>query len=122
MGWSGRDRNKNEKVVIMVERDMPRRAVVSQIADTHGVTKVEAEEILRTALSAISEQIASRGRFHIAEVGSITFSRRRPRRYFNPRTREESVSEGDVALKIKISKAMKARLMDSDIPFDDEDE
>lgn len=104
----------------MVERDMPRRAVVSQIADTHGVTKVEAEAILRTALSAIAEQIASRGRFHIAEVGSITFSRRRPRRYFNPRTREESVSDGDVALKIKISKSMKALL--DDAPFTDDDD
>lgn len=98
----------------MVERDMPRRAVVSQIADTHGVTKVEAEAILRTTLSAIAEQIAMRGRFHIAEVGSITFSKRRPRRYFNPRTREESMSDGDVALKIKVSKSMKERLMQSD--------
>jgi nucleoid DNA-binding protein len=103
---------------------MPRRAVVSRIAEVHGVTKVEAELILRTALTAIAEQIAARGRFHVAEVGSITFSKRRPRRYFNPRTREESVSDGDVALKIKISKSMRARLMNSDFDpgYDDEDD
>ena len=108
----------------MVERDMPRRAVVSQIADMHGVTKVEAETILRTALSAIADQIALRGRFHVAEVGSITYSRRRPRKYFNPRTRKESISEGDVALKIKVSKTMRNKLLKSktldDFDFDDE--
>jgi nucleoid DNA-binding protein len=104
----------------MVERDMPRRAVVSKIADTHGVPKVEAELILRTALSAIAEQIALRGRFHVAEVGSITSSKRRPRKYFNPRTREESISDGDIALKIKISKSMKSLLLDPNSVFDDE--
>ena len=98
----------------MLERDMPRRAVVSQIAETHGVTKVEAERILRTALTAVAEQIAVRGRFHIAEVGSISFSRREPRRYFNPRTRTDAVSGGDIALKIKISKAMRQRLDGAD--------
>jgi len=107
----------------MIDRDMPRRAVVSKIAEAHGVTKVEAERILRTALSAVAEQIAARGRFHLAEVGSISFSRREPRRYFNPRTRVDSVSEGDIALKIKISKAMRQRLdgVDPQV-FGDDDE
>lgn len=108
----------------MLERDMPRRAVVSKIADAHGVTKVEAERILRTALSAVAEQIALRGRFHLAEVGSISFSKRQPRRYFNPRTRADSVSEGDIALKIKISKSMRQRLDGVDVdhlPFDSDD-
>lgn len=98
----------------MLDRDMPRRAVVSKIADSHGMTKVEAERILRTALAAVAEQIAARGRFHMAEVGSISFARREPRRYFNPRTREDSVSEGDIALKIKISKSMRQRLAQVD--------
>lgn len=91
----------------MSERDMPRRSVVSKIAEEHDLTKVEAEKVLRTALGAIAEQLAERGRFHIAEIGSVTVAERRPRRYFNPRTKKETVSSGDVALKIKISKAMK---------------
>lgn len=94
----------------MHDRDMPRRAVVSRIADSHGITKIEAEKILRTAFEAVAEQITQRGRFHVAEVGSITFARREPRRYFNPRTRTDAVSEGDIALKIKISKSMRKRL------------
>jgi nucleoid DNA-binding protein len=91
----------------MSERDMPRRSVVSKIADEHGLTKIEAEKVLRTALKAIAGQLSKRGRFHIAEIGSVTIAERRPRRYFNPRTKKETVSSGDVALKIKISKAMK---------------
>ncbi len=86
---------------------MPRRAVVSKIAAEHELTKVEAERVLRTALSEIAHQLAERGRFHVAEVGSITVSKRKPRRYYNPRTKEETISQGDFALKIKISKSMK---------------
>ena len=102
----------------MVERDMPRRAVVSKIAEAHGLTKIEAERVLRTALEGIAEQIAARGRFHVAEVGSISATRREPRRYFNPRTRKESVSDGDLALKIKISKGMRARIKHNPKAFD----
>ena len=86
---------------------MPRRAVVSRISDDHGLTKVEAEKILRTALTEIARQLAERGRFHVAEVGSITVSKRKPRKYYNPRTGKETVSSGDFALKIRISKSMK---------------
>lgn len=95
----------------MDERDMPRRAVVSQIAEAHGFTKIEAEKILKTALDAIALQIGTRGKFHIAEIGSVSVAPRQPRRYFNPRTLENSVSEGDVALKIKISKSMKTKII-----------
>jgi len=86
---------------------MPRRAIVSKIAEEHGLTKVEAERVLRTALGEIARQLAERGRFHVAEVGSITVARRKPRRYYNPRTKAETVSSGDYALKIKISKFMR---------------
>jgi nucleoid DNA-binding protein len=106
----------------MLDRDMPRRAVVSKIAEEHGVTKIEAEKILRTALSAVADQIALRGRFHMAEVGSITFTRREPRRYFNPRTRADAVSDGDIALKIRISKSMRSRLDKADPSLFDKDD
>jgi len=98
----------------MLERDMPRRAVVSKIADAHNMSKVEAELVLRTALSGVAEQVSKRGRFHVAEIGSIAIVKRKPRRYFNPRTQKESVSKGDVALKIKISKSMKQRALEED--------
>lgn len=94
----------------MSAKDLPRRAVIAEIAKAHSMTKIEAEQILRTALSAIADQLAERERFHIAEIGSITVAERNPRRYFNPRTRKESISEGVFALKIRISKAMKHRL------------
>lgn len=86
---------------------MPRRAVVSKIAASHGLTKVEAERVLRTALVEIADQLADRGRFHIAEIGSVSIAKRRPRKYYNPRTGEETISSGDIALKIKISKSMR---------------
>ena len=90
--------------------EMPRKSVVARIADVHNVSKVDAERIMRTVLDAIAEELAERGRFHVAEIGSITVAERRPRRYFNPRTLKESVSGGDHALKINISKRMKGRL------------
>ena len=95
----------------MTDRDMPRRSVVSDIADAHGLTKVEAEKVLETTLEAIANQIAERGRFHIAEFGSVSVKVRPPRPYFNPKTEVMSVSDGDVSLKIRISKAMKERLI-----------
>ena len=100
----------------MSERDMPRRAVVSKIAEDHNLTKVEAEKVLRTALKEIAQHLVKRGRFHIAEVGSITVARRKPRKYYNPRTKSETVSSGDFALKIKISKSLKhlARKLEDD--------
>lgn len=91
-------------------KDMPRKAVISLIAERHDVTKVEAERIMRTVLEGIAGELAERDRFHIAEIGSVTVAPRQPRRYFNPRTLAEAVSEGDHALKINISKAMRARL------------
>lgn len=99
----------------MTDRDMPRRAVVSEIAEAHNMTKVEAEKILETTLNAIASQIASRGRFHIAEFGSVSVKIRPPRSYFNPKTETMSVSDGDVSLKIRISKAMRFRLL-KDLP------
>lgn len=94
----------------MVEQQ-PRKSVIARVAKAHGITKVESERILRTALEGIAEEIALRGRFHVAEIGSITAAPRRPRRYFNPRTLREAVSDGDVALKISISKKMRAKML-----------
>lgn len=94
----------------MADKDMPRKAVIAEIAKTHGVSKVEAEKILRTVLQSIATELSVRGRFHIAEIGSVTVATRPPRRYFNPRTREESTSGGDHALKINISKQMRELL------------
>ena len=64
----------------------------------------------RALLACPAGELAERERFHIAEIGSVTVAPRQPRRYFNPRTLAEAVSEGDHALKINISKAMRARL------------
>ena len=66
---------------------------------------------MRTVLEGVAEELAERGRFHVAEIGSITVAPRRPRRYFNPRTLKEAVSDGDAALKINISKSMRARML-----------
>lgn len=89
---------------------MPRKAVIAKVAADHGLPKTEAEKVVRTVLVAITDELACRERFHIAEISSVTVARRPPRRYFNPRTREESVSSGDKALKINISKQMRKRL------------
>jgi len=94
----------------MAETEMPRKAVIARLAQSHGLSKVEAERVLRTVLEAVGDELALRGRFHIAEVGSVSLCRRRPRRYFNPRTKQESVSDGDISLKINISKQMRERI------------
>ena len=89
---------------------MPRKAVINRISQAHDISKVDAEAILRTALAAIAEELACRGRFHVAEVGSISVAKRPPRRYFNPRTQAEAISLGDTSLKINISKQMRERV------------
>ena len=94
----------------MNDKDMPRRAVVCRIAEDHGMTKTDAERVLRDALDEIAEQLVERGRFHIAEIGSLHLSERAPRKYFNPRTNVQDVSRGDIALKINISKKLRRRL------------
>lgn len=94
----------------MADMDMPRKAVISKLAERHDISKVEAERVLRTALESIGEQIALRGRFHVAEIGSITVAERPPRKYFNPRTKKEAISSGDISLKINISKKMRSRI------------
>jgi len=89
---------------------MPRKSVVARVSTAHKISKVEAERMVRSVLEAVAAEIAERGRFHVAEIGSVSVARRRPRRYFNPRTNQDEVSQGDVSLKINISKAMRARL------------
>lgn len=94
----------------MTEKDMPRKALVAQVATENNLSKVEAERVVRTTLNAVAKELAARGRFHLAEIGSISIAVRRPRRYFNPRTRKDAISDGDVSLKINISKQMRERL------------
>lgn len=104
---------KDEKSVEpdqMIDKDMPRKAVVNKIAAENKLSKVEAEHVMRSVLLSIAEELAERSRFHIAEIGSITVAERPPRRYFNPRTRKQAVSQGDTSLKINISKQMRRRL------------
>lgn len=94
----------------MAEQDMPRKAVVSKVAKANGFSKVEAERVLGSVLDAMAEELADRGRFHVAEIGSISIVERPPRRYFNPRSRKEAISGGDISLRINISKKMRKRL------------
>lgn len=89
---------------------MPRKAVITRVAAEQGISKVEAERLVRAVLESVAEELAERGRFHVAEIGSVTVARRPPRRYFNPRTSAVSLSAGDVALKVNISKQMRERL------------
>lgn len=93
---------------------MPRKAVIAQVAQDQGVSKIEAERLVRTVLNAIASELSDRGRFHIAEIGSVSVAARPPRRYFNPRTRSDAVSHGDTALKINISKQMRERIIRGD--------
>lgn len=104
---------KQALVDAMEEKDMPRRSVICRVADEQGVTRTEAERIVRSVLEAVASELSERGRFHVAEIGSIRLSERAPRRYFNPRTKVEDVSRGDVVLKINISKKMRRRVTEA---------
>jgi nucleoid DNA-binding protein len=94
----------------MADRDMPRKAVINRLSESHNMSKIEAERVLRTVMVSVAEELAVRGRFHIAEIGSVSVASRPPRRYFNPRTKKDSISGGDVSLKINISKQMRKRI------------
>lgn len=89
---------------------MPRKAVIARVAKENDISKTDAEQLVRSVLEAVAAEIGERGRFHIAEIGSVSVAARPPRRYFNPRTRTEAVSQGDQVLKINISKQMRERL------------
>ena len=94
----------------MPQNETPRKAIISRIFKEHGMSKQEADALARLVLSTIAEELASSGRFYIAEIGAITVVDRGPRRYFNPRTAKEAFSRGRRDLNIRISKQMKARL------------
>jgi len=94
----------------MSTREMPRKAVIARIADSQNLTKVEAEKMLQAVLNEIAQEIAERGRFHIAEIGSVSVVHRRPRRFFDPRNQTEAMSAGSTSLKINMSKAMRTRI------------
>ena len=94
----------------MADKDMPRKAVINRLSESHDMSKIEAERVLRTVMETVAEQLVQRGRFHIAEIGSVSIAKRPPRRYFNPRTKKEALSEGDISLKINISKQMRSRI------------
>jgi|TARA_R100000687_G_C6386837_1_gene135375 nucleoid DNA-binding protein len=98
----------------MAEKDMPRKAVIARVAKENSISKTEAEQLVHSVLDAVAVEICQRGRFHIAEIGSVSVAERPPRRYFNPRTRKEAVSQGDQVLKINISKQMRERLNTGD--------
>jgi len=103
-------KRKQGVVETMSENGMPRRSVINRVAEENNLSKVEAERIVRSVLSAVAKELADRGRFYVAEIGSILVAERAPRRYFDPRTKKDAVSTGDVSLKINISKAMRRLL------------
>ena len=48
----------------MAEKDMPRKAVITRVAAEQGISKVEAERLVRAVLESVAEELAERGRFH----------------------------------------------------------
>lgn len=85
----------------------PRKTLIESVATKHALSKADADRIISIVFDAIANEVVDKGRFHIAEIGSITAQCRAPRPYFNPRTKQEEVSKGTVSLKISISKKMR---------------
>jgi nucleoid DNA-binding protein len=67
---------------------MTKKDMAKAIADTMGLTQVQAREIIQCVFDAITEMLLNEGRLELRDFGVFTVKQRNPRRSRNPRTGE----------------------------------
>lgn len=106
-------------------RTVTKKELVNRIADTTGVTKVVAKEIIQSFLNSIIEELAAGNRLEFREFGVFESRERAARRAQNPRTLEKVDVPAKRIVKFKVGRLMRKRVSGEDvsgISLDDDDD
>jgi integration host factor subunit beta len=107
-------------------RTVTKKELVNRIADSTGVTKVVAKEIIQSFLDAIIDELAEGNRLEFREFGVFESRERAARRAQNPRTLEKVDVPAKRIVKFKVGRLMRKKVsgddVDDDFYADDEDQ
>ena len=106
-------------------RTVTKKELVNRIADSTGVTKVVAKEIIQSFLNAIIDELADGNRLEFREFGVFESRERAARRAQNPRTLEKVEVPAKRIVKFKVGRLMRKKVSGEDIgdlTLDDDDE
>jgi integration host factor subunit beta len=107
-------------------RTVTKKELVNRIAETTGVTKVVAKEIIQSFLNAIIDELADGNRLEFREFGVFESRERAARRAQNPRTLEKVEVPAKRIVKFKVGRLMRKKVSGEDISGlsldDDEDD
>ncbi len=107
-------------------RTVTKKELVNRIADSTGVTKVVAKEIIQSFLNAILDELAEGNRLEFREFGVFESRERAARRAQNPRTLEKVDVPAKRIVKFKVGRLMRKKVsgddVDDDFYADDEDQ
>jgi integration host factor subunit beta len=106
-------------------RTVTKKELVNRIADTTGVTKVVAKEIIQSFLNAIIDELAEGNRLEFREFGVFESRERAARRAQNPRTLEKVEVPAKRIVKFKVGRLMRKKVSGEDVgdlTLDDDDE
>jgi nucleoid DNA-binding protein len=89
----------------MTKKDMARA-----IADGMGIPQTKAKEVVRRVFDGITEALVQEGRIELRNFGVFEVKRRKPRTARNPRTGEEVMVPGRLAVTFKPGREMVERV------------
>lgn len=102
-----------------------KKELVNRIAETTGVTKVVAKEIIQSFLNAIIDELAQGNRLEFREFGVFESRDRAARRAQNPRTLEKVDVPAKRIVKFKVGRLMRKKVSGEDVGdlrLDDDDD
>lgn len=102
-----------------------KKELVNRIAETTGVTKVVAKEIIQSFLNSIIDELAQGNRLEFREFGVFESRERAARRAQNPRTLEKVDVPAKRIVKFKVGRLMRKKVSGEDIGdlrLDDDDD
>lgn len=102
-----------------------KKELVNRIAETTGVTKVVAKEVIQSFLNAIIDELALGNRLEFREFGVFESRERAARRAQNPRTLEKVDVPAKRIVKFKVGRLMRKKVSGEDVGdlrLDDDDD
>ncbi|MFO1051316.1 MAG: HU family DNA-binding protein [Planctomycetota bacterium] len=105
-------------------RTVTKKELVNRIAESTGVTKVVAKDVIQAFLDAIIRELADGNRLEFREFGVFETRERAPRRAQNPRTLQRVDVPAKRIVKFKVGRMMRAQVSGDDVgpPEPDEDD
>lgn len=91
-------------------RTVTKKELIERIAETAGVTKSAARDVIQGFLDAIMNELAAGNRLEFREFGVFEVRTRKPRSAQNPRTLEKVMVPARRSVRFKAGRIMKERL------------